>query len=71
MEVSFISSISDIDRVDWSRGKDVQVEFGLDVGYGLGRMRSGGHLILSLASYLTLFQDENMQLSHRNIPQHD
>lgn len=41
MCVSFISSISDIDRADW--GKNVQAEFGLDVGYGLVGMRSRRH----------------------------
>lgn len=42
----FISSVSDMDRADWDWEKDKQAAFGLDVGYGLCGMRSGGHCML-------------------------
>lgn len=45
MRVSFISFMSDICQSRLGQKKNVKTVFGLDVGYGLGGVRSGGHRV--------------------------
>lgn len=45
MCVYFISFMSDRVRADWGKRKVLKAEFGLNVGYGLGGVRSGRHRV--------------------------